>query len=371
MSGITTDGKHRLALVDALRCFAALWVVMFHLSEGNHIPTLLAAIPGWLKYIVFDAGHLGVPVFFVLSGIVMVATTFRVPMNTANAANFVARRLVRLAPPYYAAVALGVLVIAAKHRSGQSGIEMPSVTDILGHLAFLQGFLGINNIITVFWTLCVEVQFYIAFAVLLWLANQTRSGEAFQKTRSMWMWASALLALLWPTGLIDSIGWQGGFIAFWFSFMAGVLCGQTLTGTKQSRYIAIGYCALVLLIGVASKNSFTVAAGLTGLAFCFLVNGSAKLGFLSSYPVQKIGLISYSLYLFHSPVIGTFMRLFRRFMPTGIASDVLAMTLSLAACIVFAAIAYLIVERPAIAWTKRIKFKRPDAAVVQSDVKLS
>ena len=59
MSVITTDDKHRLALVDALRCFAAFWVVLFHLSEGTHIPTLLATIPPWVKYAVFDAGHLG------------------------------------------------------------------------------------------------------------------------------------------------------------------------------------------------------------------------------------------------------------------------------------------------------------------------
>ncbi|MEG0859161.1 MAG: acyltransferase [Pseudomonas sp.] len=363
MTGITVDDKHRLALVDALRCFAAFWVVLYHLSEGNHIPTLLAAIPGWLKSIVFDAGHLGVPVFFVLSGIVMAATTFRVPMNSVNAANFVARRLVRLAPPYYAAIALGVSVIATKHMFGQSDIVIPSFTDVLGHLLFLQGFLGIENIMTVFWTLCIEVQFYIAFALLLWLADQARGTEAFN-ARSISIWISALLALLWPTGVIHSIGWQGGFIGFWFSFMAGVLCAQTLSGSKQGRYIAVGYCAVVLLIGVASKNSFTVTAGVTGLSFCFLVNRSATLGFLSSYPVQKIGLISYSLYLFHSPVTGSFMRIFRRFMPTGIASDILAAVLVIATCILIAAIAYLLFERPAIAWSRRIKFKRTEAVVL-------
>ena len=363
MSGITMDDKHRLALIDALRCFAAFWVVLFHLSEGNHIPTLLGAIPQWLKYIVFDAGHLGVPVFFVLSGIVMASTTSRVPMNAANASNFVARRLVRLAPPYYAAVALGVLVITAKHMLGQSDVKIPSVTDVLAHLPFLQDFLGIANIITVFWTLCIEVQFYIAFAVLLWLADQARGGEAFN-SRNIVIWASAVLALLWPTGLVHSIGWQGGFIGFWFSFMAGVLCAQTLTGTRQSRYIAVGYSALVLLIGIVSQNSFTITAGSTGLLFCFLVNRSATLGFLSSYPVQKIGLISYSLYLFHSPVTGSFMRVFRHFMPTSIASDLLAAVLAVALCIAVAAIAYVLFERPAIAWSRRIKFKRTDAAVL-------
>lgn len=357
MSVITTDDKHRLALVDALRCFAAFWVVLFHLSEGTHIPTLLATIPPWVKYAVFDAGHLGVPIFFVLSGIVMATTTARITMNNANAANFVARRLVRLAPPYYAAIALGVAVIAAKRMFGQPDVVIPGATDIFAHMLFLQDFLGIRNIITVFWTLCIEVQFYIAFALLMWLADQAAGSETF-KSRNHFIWASALLALLWPSELIHSIGWKGGFIAFWYSFMTGVLCAQTLSGTLQSKVVALGYSAVVLLIGVLGDDSFAMAAGLTGLSFCLLLNRSVTLGFLTSYPVQKMALISYSLYLFHSPVTGTFMRVYRRFMPEGLASDILATVLIIVCCIVVAAIAYLLFERPAIAWSRRIKFKR-------------
>ncbi|WP_369990090.1 acyltransferase family protein [Pseudomonas xanthosomatis] len=364
MRGITTDDKHRLALIDALRCFAAFWVVLFHLSEGNHIPTLLAAIPGWVRAAVFNAGHLGVPIFFVLSGIVMTTTTARVPMDSINATSFVARRLVRLVPPYYAAVALGLLVIATKYMTVQSGVNIPSTTDILAHLAFLQGVLGIDNIITVFWTLCIEMQFYITFAMLMWLADRFSGDDAF-KGRNIPVWICATLALLWPSGLVQAIGWQGGFIGFWFSFMTGVLCAQALSGTRQSRYIAIGYSALVLLIGIASDNSFTIAAGLTGVGFCFLVPRFASLGFLSSDLVQKVGLISYSLYLFHSPVTGTFMWVLRRFIPTGIGSDVLAVALIIVVCIAFAAIAYVLFERPAIAWSRRIKFKRPDAATLE------
>ncbi|MEX3773065.1 acyltransferase family protein [Pseudomonas sp. MYb118] len=362
MTVITTDDKHRLALVDALRCFAAFWVVLFHLSEGTHIPTLLAALPQWVKLAVFDAGHLGVPIFFVLSGIVMATTTARVTMNNANAANFVARRLVRLAPPYYAAIALGVAVIAAKRLLGQPDIEIPGASSILAHTLFLQDFLGIRNIITVFWTLCIEVQFYIAFALLMWLADQAAGSELFS-SRNHFIWASALLALLWPTEIIHSIGWKGGFIGFWYSFMTGVLCAQTLSGTAQSRYIAMGYSAVVLLIGVLGDDSFAMAAGLTGLSFCLLLNRSVTLGFLTSYPVQKMALISYSLYLFHSPVTGTFMRVYRRFMPEGLASDILATVLIIVCCIVTAAIAYLLFERPAIAWSRRIKFKRTDTPV--------
>ena len=98
--------------------------------------------------------------------------------------------------------------------------------------------------------------------------------------------------------------------------------------------------------------------------FCFLVSRSTTLGFLSSYPVQKIALISYSLYLFHAPVTGSFMRVYRHFMPTGLASDALAAILIIAICIASAAMAYVLFERPAIAWSRRIKFKRTDAAVL-------
>lgn len=357
MSAIATDNEHRLAFIDSLRCFAALWVVLFHLSEGRHIPTLLAAIPDWLRFIVFDAGHLGVPVFFVLSGIVMAATTLRVPMTTKNAAHFVARRLARLAPPYYAAVALGIAVLTVKHVSGQSEIAIPSVIDVLAHLVFIQGFIGIPNIITVFWTLCIEVQFYIAFASLLWVAEKAGGGESLS-TRNVAIWVSAFGALLWPTELTHSIGWQGGFVGFWYSFMAGVLCGQTLLGTRQSQIIAVSYCALILFLGISAPNSFATAVGLTGLSFCFMVKGSSAIKFISSYPVQKLGLISYSIYLFHTPVTGTFMRIFRRIVPHGLAADALAAILAVAACIAFAAIAHIVFERPAIAWSRRIRLKR-------------
>lgn len=360
MKGLTTHDKHRLVLIDALRCFAALWVVLFHLSAGGHLPTLRAEMPGWLHYIVFDAGHLGVPIFFVLSGIVMAATTRDVPMNTADAARFVLRRLVRLVPPYYVAIAVGILFNAVL---GQRKTEIPSVTDVLGHMVFLQGFLGIDDIIEAFWTLCIEVQFYITFAMLLWLAHQVDGDKSFP-TRRAFIWASALLALLWPTGLVHATGWQGGFIGGWFSFMAGVLCGMSLSGARQNRCIAMGYCAVILLIGVVRENSFSMTVGLTGLLFCSLINRSSAPGFLASYPVQKLGLVSYSLYLFHSPVTGTFMYGFRLFFPTSMTSDVVAAILAVMTCVACAGIAYLLVERPAIAWTRRIKPRRPKAIVL-------
>jgi len=107
---------------------------------------------------------------------------------------------------------------------------------------------------------------------------------------------------------------------------------------------------------------------LTGIVFCLIVHTSTNIAFISSYPVQKIGLISYSLYLFHSPVTGIVMRIFHRFVPNGVASDALAAILAVASCIAFAAIAHTIIERPAIAWSRRIKFKHTGYAVALNPI---
>jgi len=61
----------RLAFADGIRGLAALWVVLFHTSKGRHVDHLMAVLPTWFNSLVFDWGHLGVALFFVLSGFVM------------------------------------------------------------------------------------------------------------------------------------------------------------------------------------------------------------------------------------------------------------------------------------------------------------
>ncbi|RFO98009.1 hypothetical protein DIC66_04595 [Rhodoferax lacus] len=150
MSALVTISSYRLSLVDTSRCFAATWVVLFHMSEGGHIASLLSTLPALLSSAIFEAGHLGVPIFFVLSGIVMKATTFQIQMIPCNAFSFVGRRLVRLAPPYYVAIAFGIFTIMAKHMNGQTEVTIPDGKAVAAHLFFLQSFFGMGQILSVF-----------------------------------------------------------------------------------------------------------------------------------------------------------------------------------------------------------------------------
>lgn len=105
------------------------------------MPALLQALPPWVVHSVFRAGELGVSVVFVLSGVVMVLTVQHLRFDGHNAARFVWRRLVRLWPPYAAAVALGVVMLLAKRWLAGSPAQALSAADVALHLVFCKTWL--------------------------------------------------------------------------------------------------------------------------------------------------------------------------------------------------------------------------------------
>src|SRR5580765_2120755 len=158
-----TSLKKRLVFIDALRGLAASGVVLFHAIEANHVPALRAAMPGWLVSIL-EHGDLGVAVFFVLSGFVIALSLDDKPIGWPTVGRFMLRRSIRLDPPYWAAIvtAISFSVLASAIVRGRP-VETFSVGQIVAHLFYAQDFLGYRNINTVFWTLCLEVQFYLVY----------------------------------------------------------------------------------------------------------------------------------------------------------------------------------------------------------------
>lgn len=347
---VTDQPSNRLAFLDAMRGVAALWVVLFHFSQGGHMPALAAALPTLVNAALFDLGHLGVPIFFVMSGIVMTTTTARVPMTTGNGWRFVLRRMVRLSPPYYAAIAAALVILWFKVQLGIA--TMPSPSAVLAHMVYAQGLLGIENIAYVFWTLGIEVQFYIAFALMMWATDRSAIS------RVVVSWASALLALPWAFGWLSTPVWSGGFVNLWFSFMAGVLCGQALS-RDGAWPVAVGYSALLAAVGLAAGDSFVLTTGLAGITVCLAAYWSPLRLALSHRVLQHLGLVSYSLYLFHSLVTGPTMRAVRMVVAPGPMADAAALAIVLCACLAVAFLAYHFIERPAIAWGRRIQFGTP------------
>lgn len=163
--------------LQALRALAALLVVCYH-TESQFAGTVWDG----LYETFFYRGHIGVDLFFVLSGFLMV---YLRPRNAGygTALRFIARRLLRVWPSYVLATALwaGLVYYESSAQIIQSLLFLPIGTDPPLVLGFPVLYVG--------WTLNYEVYFYLLCGVLL-LANSRRFMAL------LLLWAALTLVLL-------------------------------------------------------------------------------------------------------------------------------------------------------------------------------
>ena len=199
--------RGRFLFLDALRGIAALGVVLSHVVEGKHIDGLAAILPGW-TVAALKHGGLGVGIFFAISGFVIAHSVYADRVTLRFVGRFMLRRSIRLDPPYWLAIAL---VLAS---AGLSAMVVPdkvpldvSTGQLLAHLFYLQEILGYPHLNIVFWTLCLEVQFYLIYVSLLCLSRND-PDQPLQGRRTAIVLALALLvSLLWPTGVFTEAPW--------------------------------------------------------------------------------------------------------------------------------------------------------------------
>src|SRR5689334_8689300 len=143
------NNRTRFPELDLVRFLAACGVMLFHytyLGPQNH------SWPGSFPFLgqIFKYGYLGVDVFFILSGFVILLTAY-----DKDAITFTAARFVRLYPAYWICVTLTALAILL------TGTHHNAVTlwQYLANLTMVHGFAGIRDVSGVYWTLAVELQF--------------------------------------------------------------------------------------------------------------------------------------------------------------------------------------------------------------------
>jgi peptidoglycan/LPS O-acetylase OafA/YrhL len=343
----------RVALVDGLRGVAAMWVVLFHASEGGHLEQLKALLPAAIVVGLFDAGHLGVPLFFVLSGFVMALTVDRLQVTASAAWRFVARRLVRLTPPYWLSIAFVLALGLVKAKAAGLPWRPPALADIAAHLVYAQGLASSVPLNPIYWTLGIEVQFYVAFAVMMLLADCLPLART-HRPRLLVGGAAAAFALLWPLAGVATPVWPGGFLPMWFTFMAGVLACWSWRGERAHARAFWIYAATLGLACVVQPSSFTLTALVAAVALA-AAGAAGRIDRWLTWPaLQFAGLVSYSLYLLHNPITGAGFHLVRRVVPPGPVADIVGLAASIAICLVVAWLAWRFAERPSQRWSRRI-----------------
>jgi peptidoglycan/LPS O-acetylase OafA/YrhL len=349
---------NRYAFADGLRGLAALWVVFYHLFHGDHVNLLSQFIGATLSAVIFEYGNLGVPIFFVLSGFVMAVTTNSKHLDAAAASRFMQRRFLRLSPPYYFAILLSLIVLFAKSRLEHSDV-FPSVPNILAHLFYMQGFFGFKQINVIYWTLCYEMQFYLVFALIMYLINYWSNSERKQLLVILF---STLIGLLWliaPESVIPDYNFASRhllFINYWYAFCAGALVGWSIIRDDQFKKYTIFYCSVMMIAAYFKADLFAMMAAATAFLLLLALSYNKMNSWLNQRFLQFLGLISYSLYLIHNNITGILARVVRKFMHPGVVTELMITVVTVIVCLIAAYIMYLVIEKPVVKLSQRIKY---------------
>lgn len=348
--------QRRFAFIDALRGFASLSVVLYHAYEGGHIAGVLALLPAWVAR-VLKQGDLGIAVFFVLSGFVIAHSVAGSRVTFSFAGRFMLRRSIRLDPPYWLAIGLAIAFayLSARFVPGKQ-LPQLSLAQLAAHILYLQENLGYPEINPVFWTLCLEVQFYLVYVLLLALSRNDPAKPMQGRATALTFAAAALISLLWPLGILTDGPYRGSFLPLWHGFLAGAGAYWAWRSPAiTSCYLA--YTAVLLVAGTLRGDAFTIACALTALGLWAVAARGRLYSALDWRWLQTLGAISYSLYLTHNPITGATFRV--GYMLTGRSPflEVVWWIMATAACIAFAFAMWWLVERPSIRLARRIRLE--------------
>lgn len=341
----------RLALPDALRGIAALAVVCFHLYVQNLVPAARAPLPEPV-HAVLSHGYLGVYVFFVLSGYVIALSVDGATVTGRYLGRFALRRSIRLDPPYWVAIAAAVAIAAVARRPE---VPVPDVGNVVAHVFYAQTFFEYPAILGVFWTLCLEIQFYLVFVAILLF------GQRLLPSRARWLFVPLfVLGVAASVGAID-LG-MALFVWAWPFFFLGVVTAWHLRGrVSTAGWVAVAIGASVIFaahpdrVGAALGTALTLfLAGRARRADGVRWVEAATLG----RGLQYLGRISYSLYLTHLLVVTKALRVLLRAVgggPLGPGQVIGLLLAGIALSIVVAHLFYVLVERPAQRWSRRVR----------------
>jgi peptidoglycan/LPS O-acetylase OafA/YrhL len=330
-----------MALIDALKAIAAQLILLHHLAYYGPMSDIAHPLAPTMIEWLAEHGRLAVQAFLVVGG--FLAAKSLAPSGAPSIGNplhLVARRYVRLAVPFIAALILAVLLsaVARNVMDHESIPGPPSALQILAHALLLHGVLGQESLSAGVWYVAIDFQLHTLMVIVLWLAQRTRVGQFAPAAVT----ALALASLYhfnrdpdWDDWALYFFGaYAMGALAFWAAEREGCRVWFGLLVAASGAALALEFrpriaVALVtaLVLGMGRRNR-AIARALRVRTLAFL------------------GAISYSTFLVHFPVclvVGmAFARVFPQSLVANAAGMLVAWGLSNAAAVLF----YRHVEAP-------------------------
>jgi peptidoglycan/LPS O-acetylase OafA/YrhL len=349
----------RLRYIDSLRAIAAILVLWVHVSEK--FKDVATPGSGWVHELTrpINAGRLGVVLFFAISGFVIpfsIKLMHRYPVR-----EFLVTRFFRLYPAYWLSIPLGVITSAWIWGGSFS------LGEFAVNLTMLEYLFDVRPAIGLYWTLAFEFVFYVCCALLVLTGNITRYRRIGALALGLVLVHIAMVPLshgslynfsFWPLNL-GVMFWGTLYRAEMLGLANGLFERACLWGTAFA-VVVVYPLFFALYVGIAYMHTLPYS-----IAILLFIVGTRVVR-LEFAPLPWLGLISYSIYLFHPVVFNTLLRIVRatprdtwlwHWHLGAYVVAVLLLTIAVAALIYYA------VERPSIRLGRRLArrwFGEPD-----------
>jgi peptidoglycan/LPS O-acetylase OafA/YrhL len=289
--------------IDGLRALAVVAVILNHGWES--------ALPG---------GYLGVDVFFVISGFVITASMDRRESISLGdlLCDFYVRRIKRLVPALVACVVVTSLLLATMESNAAVTLKTGALalagvsnvflymeaTDYFGTAAELNGF-------THTWSLGVEEQFYFVFPFLVWFTGFGRRGATGRGRLSLVLLVASVLsfgAFWWLSEHDQPAAYFMMPPRFWELAIGCLLFIWREQLERWSRWVPaeVALIGLVLTFFIPpslGKFATPICVALTAATITRVAASTFAKRLVTRPRLVRLGLVSYSLYLWHWSVL--------------------------------------------------------------------
>lgn len=376
--------RQHLGSLDGLRGLAALGVFGVHFNQVVNLQG--QAGPFDISRLLTN-GNTGVALFFVLSGFLLSIPYWRAQFTREDHVDLKAytiRRLARILPAYYLCL---LIILAAKAYAGHA----PDWSNILSHALFTFNLRDahILSLNPPFWTLAVEMQFYLFLPLVFYglrtLSPKTAFGVVIVLCLGSYLANYAMMSHLiardqWPVTLslagplaVQISGASSlvltystlahltyffiGMATAWLFLRTGHDHGEASGALRQIPDIVFwtGGAAVLIIISTPLDEVLQVPFGRYNwpivpvlLAAIVITGPSAKsaIAFFGWGPIRWFGIISYGVYIYHYPLQKVTAKVFGVGGLNVMQHWLLFGVLSLAATILVAAASYAVIERP-------------------------